>query len=30
MRNVPEEMWSGWLWPDPGPVNPPQFFFQSA
>lgn len=30
LRNVPEEMWSGWLWPDPGPANPSQFFFKSA
>lgn len=30
MHNVPEEMWNGWLWPDPGPVNTSQFFFKTA
>jgi peptide/nickel transport system substrate-binding protein len=30
VRNVPEEMWQGWLWPDPGPSNPCQYYFEQA
>ncbi len=26
-RNVPEEYWSSWLYPNPGPMNPCQFFW---
>jgi peptide/nickel transport system substrate-binding protein len=29
-RNVPEVAPAAWLFPDPGPYNPPQFFFEGG
>jgi len=28
LRNVPEEMWSSWWWPEPAGANSCQFFFE--
>jgi len=28
-RNVPESYWGSWQYPDPAPLNPPQFFFET-
>jgi peptide/nickel transport system substrate-binding protein len=28
-RNVPDLFWGSWQYPNPAPLNPPQFFFES-
>ena len=28
-RNVPEQYWGSWLYPNPGPLNPCQFYWES-
>ena len=30
MRNVPEKDYQSWIYPNPGPINPEQFFFQKS
>lgn len=30
MRNVPEKDYQSWIYPNPGPINPEQFFFQTS
>jgi peptide/nickel transport system substrate-binding protein len=29
-RNVPDQMWGAWIYPNPGPVNPEQFFIEGG